>query len=838
MRKILNMDFNWKFHDGDIEVTNFNSVHEVFDNPSFMKSANCGIAKVGYDKHEWDEVSLPHDFKHYKSEFTKEAIATQGYLLGGIAWYRKEFFIPAECEGKSISIEFDGIFRDSEVYVNGSYAGNHLSGYTSFSYDISDFVLCGENNAIAVRVDATKYEGWWYEGAGIYRNVRLVIADRLKVKYNGVFVKPTVKPLNGSLDGPLDGSLEIEIELENESTISGPAKVVAEIFDPNGLKVNEYTTIINVDEYEETTVCLSGDMRNIELWDIDSPKQYHTIISLFVNNNKVDEYLEKFGFRTVEYTVEKGFLLNGKPRKLQGVCVHDDFAGVGTAMTRAVIRHKIFLLKQWGANAYRTSHNPPSPHLLEACDDFGILVMDEVRLMNSSEEYLGQMTDLIKRDRNHPSVFIWSIGNEEMAIHGRKIGVQIGKHMLRVAHKLDPTRACTYANNGNWYDITIFHENNGLHMDVLGFNYYVLRSFDMYEKFHEKYPDKMLIGTENGSAQSTRGQYLPRECENHKDAYVDSSMRIMIWSNPKRLYNISAYGETYTTWGATPLETFRTADKDYVGGYFLWTGFDYRGEVVPVNWPSTITRFGLIDLCGFMKDTAHHCRVKWSKEPAIHLYPHWTFDENVGELEVDIVANTEEVELIVNGESYGRVENPKWDIVQNFVKYEPGEIIAVGYNNGQEVVRTSYKTAGKPVKINLEVINLREYTADGEDNVFVKVDLLDENGIHCPNADNLISFDVSGEGEFLGCGNGDPMDLDHEMNPNRKLFNGLALVILKTKRQTGKIKLVAKSFGLEPAELEVNVTLKATDILVEESRMKGVAPKVAEPEKDAADNAL
>ncbi|OON92947.1 MAG: hypothetical protein ATN31_07520 [Candidatus Epulonipiscioides saccharophilum] len=832
MREILNMDFDWRFHDGDIEVTNFYSVHEVFDNPSFMKSANCGIAKVGYNKHKWDEIKLPHDFRHYKSNFTKEAVASQGYLPPGIAWYRKEFFIPAEHEGKSISIEFDGIFRDSEVYVNGAYVGNHLSGYTSFSYDITDFILCGENNAIAVRVDATKYEGWWYEGAGIYRDVRLIIADRLKVKYNGVFVKSKIKDNVANL--------EIEIEIENEAPNNDYVKVTAEIIDPAGNKINEYTSTFKLKEYEGFTAKLKGDINEVCLWNLEEPNQYKAVVSLYLAEKKVDEYIQKFGLRTIEYTVEKGLVLNGQPTKLQGVCVHDDFAGVGTAMSRAVIRHKIYLLKKWGANAYRCSHNPPSPYLLEACDDYGILVMDEVRLMSSSKEFMGQMKDLIKRDRNHPSVFIWSIGNEEMAIQGRKVGVQIINHMLRVAHKMDPTRACTYANNAHWHDITIFHEQNGLHMDVFGFNYYCLRTFDMYKRLHEKYPDRMIVGTENGSALSTRGQYLPRIEECHEDAFDKNLMKIMIWSNPERLYNVSAYGELYTLWGATPLETFRTAQENYVSGYFLWTGFDYRGEVAPMNWPSTITRFGLLDLCGFPKDLAHHCRVKWSKEPAIHLYPHWSFDLDVGEIEVDMVANTEEVELIVNGKSYGRVENPKWDIVKNFVQYEPGRIIAIGYNGGEEVTRVEHTTVTKPSKINLEVVEKREFIADGEDNIFIKVEILDENGVHCPNEQRLISFEVSGEGEFLGCGNGDPLDLAHEMNPYRNLFNGLALLIVRTKRNVGNIKVVAKSFGVESGELEINVTIPTEDKLVEKCRSKAMLQKVAtpEPEKDAADNAL
>ncbi len=328
-------------------------------------------------------------------------------------------------------------------------------------------------------------------------------------------------------------------------------------------------------------------------------------------------------------------------------------------------------------------------------------------------------------------------------------------------------------------------------MDVFGFNYYCLRTFDSYDYIHNKYPDRMIIGTENGSAISVRGEYLLRE--NALDMLKDSNLKTMIWANEKRKYNLTAYGESYTIWGATPLETFRTAEPDYVAGYFLWTGFDYRGEIIPYDYPSTISQFGLLDLCGFTKDLGHHCRVKWSKEPAIHLYPHWTFNEDVGELEVDMVANTEEVELIVNGVSKGIVANPKWEIVQNFVQYEPGEIIAIGYNNGVEVIRTSHRTAGEPVAVKAEVVQDREYVANGEDNIFVHICVVDANDTPCPNADNLIEYEVSGAGEFLGCGNGNPFDHNNEMLPHRKLFNGLGLCILKTAREVGTITLTVRS---------------------------------------------
>ncbi|MFI3174310.1 MAG: glycoside hydrolase family 2 TIM barrel-domain containing protein [Bacillota bacterium] len=828
MRQEYNMNFDWRFHDGDIINPNFNTIHDVFENPVFMKSGNCGIGKVGYNLHKWDTVQVPHDFRHYRCEFDKDIPSAQGFLTVGIVWYRKEFFVDAKEEGKAITIEFDGVYRDSEVYVNGNYVGRHLSGYTSFSYDISDFILYGEDNAVAVRVDGTKYEGWWYEAMGIYRDVRLVIADRMKVKKDSVFVISTVEGNNADV--------KISLDIENESEKSGEVAVQFDILDQSGTVVVTKTETVSTEEYEECHVKTNFKIDDVKIWDIDDTNQYTAKISITHKGTTIDIFEQKFGVRTIEWSTEKGFILNGRPIKLQGVCIHDDFAGVGGAMSEAVIRHKVFLLKQMGCNAYRASHNPPSPYVLDACDEFGLLVMDEVRLMNTSNEYLKQMTDLIKRDRNHPSIFMWSIGNEEMGIHGTRTGVKIVNHMMRVSHKLDPTRLCTYANNSHWKSITQFHEENGLHIDVFGFNYNCLRHFDYYKDIHEKYPDRCIIGTENGSALSTRGQYLPREEELNPDYYSKKSDEVMIWSNPDRKFNVSAYGEAYTIWGATPMETMKACDLSYVTGYFLWTGFDYRGEVVPFDFPSVISRFGLMDLCGFMKDLAIHCQVKWAKEPAIHLYPHWTFDENVGELQVEMIANTEEVELFVNGKSLGKKANPQYETVMHMVPYEKGEIIAVGYIGGKEVVRMVNKTTTAPERVQVEILQDRDYIANGEDNVFVKIDVVDKDGVHCPNADNVLHFEVSGAGEFLGCGNGDPLSHENDMTPQRALFNGLALCILRTKRETGTMKLTVTSDGLIPVNIEIPVVKSATDLLVEAPKHEKMTAEALE--KDAADGAF
>ena len=828
MRKTLNMNADWSFHDGDFESPNFQSVHDKFTNAIYVKAANCGVAKVGYNLHSWDTVQLPHDLRHYRCEFTPDIIDSQGSLGTGVAWYRKEFFIDKSEKGNSIVIEFDGVFRDSEVFVNGNYVGRHLSGYTSFSYDVSDFILYGENNAIAVKVDGTIFEGWWYEAAGIYRDVRMIISDKLKIKEYGVYVVPEIVGKNAEVT--------VNIELENESQKAGKVSLNCDVIAPSGEKIKSISKEIEVKDYEEQKEVLEFTIENVLFWDIDAPEnQYKVEVSVEYNGKTLDNLSQKFGVRDIEYSADKGVILNGRQVKIQGVCVHDDFAGVGGAMSRAVIRHKIYLLKQWGCNGYRSSHNPPSPYLIEACDDFGLLVMDEVRLMNSSKEYMTQMTDLIRRDRNHPSVFLWSIGNEEMAVHGTLMGVEVVNHLLRVAHKLDSLRPCCYANNCNWKEITEFHEANGLHMDVFGFNYHCIRNFHYYGEIHKQFPDRFIIGTENASTQSTRGQYLRREEEQDMSMYSDLSEDYTIWSNLDRKYHVSAYGDTYPKWGATPLETMAAADFDYVAGYFIWTGFDYRGEVGPFTYPSVVTRFGVIDLCGFMKDMGHHYRVKWASEPTVYMYPHWTFPDDTGEIQIDIVSNTDEVELFVNGISQGRKPSPLRDVVKYFVPYEKGEIIAVAYNNGKEVTRIAYKTASKPEKINLEIVQDRDYIANGEDNIFVKVDVLDKDGNHCPNADNLIKFSVSGAGEFKGAGNGDPLSHENDMHPQRKLFNGLALAILQTARETGKIKLVAEGEGLESASIEIDVKIKSNEQLVP-------APKALEyskqAEKDAADNAF
>lgn len=846
-RTVYNMNFDWQFHDGDIEKTGFECVHDTrFLDPTYLKAGNCGIAKYGYDDSGWDQVNVPHDFRVYRGEYDPVNIPEpEGFLTVGIVWYRKSFYMDQAQEGKNIFIEFDGVYRNSEVYVNGHFVGRHLSGYTSFSFEVSDVILYDQPNVVAVKVNADKFEGWWYEAAGIYRDVRLVMTDRLHVVKDGVFIRAeqatwTQHGMSEDIkvsEGPNKGArtLLADIEIANDGDYEGFCYVTLNVFDPSGKSVYSGKKSMGMNPYSKGSLSFVGRLNQSVLWDIDAPNLYSYDVAVSHDFDVTDLIRGNFGIKDTNFTADKGIFLNGRPIKIQGVCVHDDFAAVGGAMTESVIRHKVQILKDMGCNAYRCSHNPPSPYLLKACDEIGLLVMDEVRLMSTADEYLQQMTDLFRRDRNHASIFIWSIGNEEMNIHGTPTGVRIMKKLQRLAHELDDTRPVTYANNANWNEITRFHEANECHIDVFGFNYYVMRQFDLYADIHKDFPDRCIIGTENGSGQSTRGQYLPRIEELNPDYYSPREKSTAIWANPKRKYNVSAYGESYPLWGSTPLETIKAADKEYVSGYFVWTGFDYRGEIFPFTWPSTIARYGIIDICGFLKDTGHQYRVHWTKTPAIHLMPHWTFDCLGEDIEVVVTANTEEIEFICNGKSYGRQKLEAYQAAHYFVTYEPGEVVAIGYNGGEEVIRESHKSAGVPTRVALEVMTKGEATANGEDHIYVKVSVLDATGTTHMASNRHINFDLVGEGEIVGSGNGDPLCHDHDFNHERDLFNGLAVVVLKTTRKTGKMTLTAASDGLEAAVLEIDVLIPAEDML---------APEVEDAEvitydvKDAADGGV
>ncbi|MHA6483397.1 beta-galactosidase GalA [Paenibacillus sp. strain BS8-2] len=832
MRKIWSLNADWKFHYGDLAATNYDAVHkERYTKPHWIKSGNQGVAKWGYDDSDWSDVRVPHDFVLERAEYDAKVPASHGSLTKGIGWYRRTFVCPEDAAVKRLSIEFDGVFRDSSVWVNGHYVGRHLSGYTSFAYDITEVVRVGEPNVIAVRVDASECEGWWYEGGGIYRDVRLVLSDSLLIPHWGTFVKAEPDP---------DGQsarvvIETEVASHYEQAVSFELQSV--ILGPDGMPAGEVVTsaVIAADDTLtlEQTVMLQAPC----LWSVESPKLYTLKSSLIMEGVAVDTYETVFGVRSIAFDAERGFLLNGQPVKLKGVCCHEDHAGVGMAVPAAVNEFRIQRLKEMGCNAYRTSHNPPSPAILEACDRLGMLVIDEVRQTDATSEGLSHLRSLISRDRNHPSIILWSLGNEEMNIQGKDFGVRILHAMQKLAHKLDPTRKCTYGMNADWLPLTWYHEENGFHIDVHGFNYMMKRNWEAYDQFHKAYPHLPFTGTENASTLSTRGVYRQSSTELSLNLSEHGKVTA-VWSNPKREGLVSAYGETYPVWGSQPEETWKAAaDRDFVAGLFVWTGFDYRGETFPYEWPSVISRYGILDLCGFPKDIYYYYKARWTDNAVLHLFPHWNWQGSEGQI-IDVWAfsNMDEIELYLNGKSEGRRKVPAHGHAEWEVAYESGELMAHGYRDGELVMTEIITTTGEPAQILLSS-ERTALLADDEDVCIVQAAIADAAGRIVPNSDVRLTFAVEGPGELIGTGNGNPESHEDDKQPCRSTFQGLCQVLVRVDGAGGDIRLIAEAGGLKGGELVIHA---------ESSNMRQLASalKPAEPnragmgQRDAADGGV
>jgi len=488
----------------------------------------------------------------------------------------------------------------------------------------------------------------------------------------------------------------------------------------------------------------------------------------------VDMIEVNFGIRTIRFDPERGFFLNGKPLKLKGVCIHQDFAGVGIAVPDRIHEFRIEKLKEIGCNAIRCAHNPPAPELLDACDRLGMLVIDENRMMGSSLEALSQLESMILRDRNHPSVFLWSLGNEEKTIQGTDVGARIVATMKRVVKHLDPTRPVTTAMNGSW------GSKFSLINDVQGCNY--IRCGDI-DKFHKDHPRKPIVATETGSTLSTRG----------------------IYTNDEKRGYVNAYGTTLPSCGSTPEYMWRFfASRPFVAGVFVWAGYDYRGEPTPYGWPCINSHFGIMDTCGFPKDIYYYYKSWWSDETVLHIFPHWNWEGREGE-EIDVwcYSNCEEVELFLNGKSLGGKSMLKNSHLEWKVKYEPGRLEAKGYKNGKEVVATKVETTGPPAGLRL-IPDRPKIKADNQDVSIITVAVVDAEGRIVPTANNLVKFTISGNGRIIGVGNGDPSSHEPDKAKERRAFNGLCMVIVQSEWKPGKIRLTAESEGLKTATVIIH----------------------------------
>ncbi len=761
-RERLLLDFGWRFAPGDTHDTN-----RDFGFDREHPETASGPALPAFDDHAWRHVDVPHDYV-VEGKFDRNADMSHGYLPAGVGWYRRAFTLSAGDRGRSLWIDFDGVYRDSLVWLNGHFLGRHASGYTSFRYDITGVARFDGPNELVVRTDASHFEGWWYEGGGIYRHVWLNKADPLHMEPWGVFVTAKV---TGPL--PADESAAT-VDVQTTVTNAGPAaagfRLLSEIQTARGKSLATVETDGTVPAGGVQPVAQNLALARARLWSVESPTLYQLVTTVERNGEIVDRLVTPFGVRDLRFDAADGFFLNGRPVKLKGTCNHQDFAGVGVAMPDRLIVFRVEKMKEMGANAWRCSHNPPPPELLDACDRLGMLVMDENRKLGDSPEILGQVESMVLRDRNHPSIILWSLCNEERE-QGSARGEAMGRAMKDLILRLDPTRPVTAAMNGGY--------GNGLShvVDVQGFNYHS----GEYARYHQTHPQQPLFGSETASTVSTRG----------------------IYENDKTRGYVSAYDVNFPPWAATAEAAWRPlAENTFMAGGFVWTGFDYKGEPTPYKWPCINSHFGIIDICGFPKDNFYYYQSWWSDRAVLHLLPHWNWPGKEGRpIEVWCHSNCDAVELFLNGRSLGRQAMPRNGHLVWKVNYEPGALSAIGFRDYRKIATAKVETTGAPAALRLTP-DRKTISADGQDVSLVTVSVVDAQGRVVPVADNEVSFSLTGKGRLLGVGNGDPSSHEPDQATQRRAFNGLCLALVQSLRpQHGTIKLTATAPGLRSATI-------------------------------------
>jgi len=722
-REHLSLDAGWKFHLGD----------EWPDALHLDKAGtSSGPAAVWFNDTYWRDVQLPHDWA-VELPFDPASDRNHGFKALGaqypgnsIAWYRRTFELPAADADKRVWLTFDGVFRDATVWVNGWLVRRHESGYSPLREDITDVLNFGGANTIAVRIDATKFEGWFYEGAGIYRHVWLDKTEPVAIAPDGIFV---YSAFPGNVPkGP--ATLRLRTTLLNKQRTTGEAAVSWSITAPDGKTIAKSEELKTLAVAASSTVEFRGEtqIKTPLLWSPEDPKLYKLVVTVSSNGKIVDREETTFGIRTVGFDPNIGFLLNGQRYEIHGTCNHQDHAGVGVAMPDALQEFRVKRLKEFGCNAYRTSHNPPTPELLDACDRLGMLVMDESRLLGSDSENLRKLDELVCRDRNHPSVAIWSIANEELVVHDTPQAARAAVVMQDQIKRLDPTRPVTYAANED----NVFQGITSV-IEVRGWNYHLGAHVDDY---HAQHPTQPNIGTEQASVVGTRGIYANDYNRGHVNA-LD-----IVWPG---------WSDTAESWW-----TF-FAERPWLSGAFVWTGFDYRGEPAPCNWPSISSHFGILDMCGFPKDSFYYYKSWWTAEPVLHLAPHWNWPGKEGqEILVQALSNCAEVELFLNGVSQGKQamkRNSK--LFWHGVKYTPGVLSAKGYDaTGKLIAETKVETTGAATKL-LLTPDRSTINAGGEDVALFTVSALDAQGRVVPLAQNAVTFALEGAGKIIGVGNGD-----------------------------------------------------------------------------------
>jgi beta-galactosidase len=757
-----NFDEGWKFYKGDAG----------------------GGQNPGYNDSGWESITLPHDWSIYNS-FNQHSAAGSGggYLDGGIGWYRKTFTVPSDYNGKKVFIEFDGAYMNSQVWINGNLLGTRPYGYISFEYDLTPYLVYGGSNVIAVRLNNNQPTSRWYSGSGIYRNVWLTVLNPTHVDYCGMFV--TTPSVSGS-----SATVNIKTKVMNQSDASQAVTLTTTILDAKGNTVTTNTAAaVNINAGGNSTFNQNFTVSSPQLWSPASPYLYTAQTRVSVGGSVVDTYQSTFGIRYFNFDANNGFSMNGVSMKLNGVCMHHDLGSLGAAVNYRAIERQMQILKEMGCNAIRTSHNPADPQLLEICDRLGLMVMEEAfdcweteKTTNDYHLYFGSwaQTDLkamVTRDRNHPSIIMWSIGNEIF-----NATLATATNLKNWVREIDTTRPVTSGSNDSYWGLSSDILNI---LDLVGYNY----NPGIYDARHRTYPNWKIFGSETSSAVRSRGIYK-----------TPTNQNILTGSDNQ----CSSYDNSVVSWGNSAEASYKAVNsRKFIAGEFIWTGFDYIGEPTPYGWPAKSSYFGIIDTCGFPKDSYYFYQSKWTTKPMVHILPHWNWS-NGTTVEVWAYSNCDTVELFLNGVSQGvKTVGSSLHLTWN-VPWASGTLQAKATKGGT-VVYDQVTTAGSAAKVQLKA-DRTSISADGKDLVFIEADITDANGVIVPTATNTVNFSVSGPGTIVGVDNGNAPSTESYKGNSRKAFSGKCLVIVQATKNSGSIVVNASSNGLSSGSVIITAT--------------------------------
>ena len=775
MRERINYDEGWLFHRGDLDyplpaykgVAYMGAKTERYHLGPAAKDYFAAVdpytTEREHKSEKWEKVDLPHDYI-IEGLPDKKYNPAWGFFPYELSWYIKKFTLDKADKSKRLTLFFEGVAVHATVYLNGCLMKHNFCGYTSFEVDITDYAEFERENTLAVYVNTDEHEGWWYEGGGIYRSVWLEKTELVSVERWGVFVKPEHQPDDSWL-------VPISVEIRNDGAKQKRVKTVVTIVDQNGNDVISAEKTVSAVAGEITEVKLNESLTNVKLWSPDEPNLYRAVTKLYVGESEIDEYVTRFGLRYYVLDPDKGMFINGRHYKIKGVCGHADCGLTGKAVPDNIHRHKVRLMKEMGANGYRTSHYMQAEALMDALDENGFIVMDETRWFESTDEGREQLRALVRRDRNRPSVFFWSVGNEE-PFHATEKGRRICRSLISLVRKLDDSRTIMSAVSFTPEKATVYDE-----LDAIGINY----NWSTYEGLHRKYPDKAVFASECCATGTTRGWYFGDDAARgylpayDRDSSADFKGREFTWK-------------------------FLDGNDWLLGGY-QWIAFEHRGEAV---WPRVCSQSGAIDLFMQKKDAFYQNKSHWTSEPMVHLLPHWNFDGFEG-MPIKVVAytNCDEVELFHNGELQGRRKLEKHGHGEWEVPYAPGYIEAVAYIGGKEAARDKRVTAGKPYRLMLELQN-PDVKANGKDIAIFDCYVVDENGIEVPDCSAVVDFLAEGAGRVYSTGS-DVSDHGSLFSPTRKMRAGRIGVAVKTGKTSGALRLIATADDLLPAVYTVEI---------------------------------